>query len=61
MSIEGLTQKQLLGLQNYYQAIYKLKPVEQENMLLAPQFEMFNNQIRLTTFDKLNILERETV
>lgn len=30
-------------------------------MLLAPQFEMYNNQIRLSTFEKLNTLERETV
>ena len=34
---------------------------EKDNMLIAPQFNLYSNTIRLGTFEKLNVLERETV
>ena len=74
MKVEGLREKDILstsvetafkrqtdGLSKYYTKLYTLSDLEKDNLLLAPQFQMYSTQVRLSTFEKLNVLERETV
>ena len=51
----------MCGLGDYYKNIMKLSAVEQEVLDLSKPFKLYSNHIRISTFEKLNLLERETV
>ena len=54
-------ERHLYGLKNYYKNIGMLSQNEHYNLDLAKPFNLYNNSIRISTFEKLNLLERETV
>ena len=60
-SVQTAFQKQTEGLSKYYTKLYTLSDLEKDNLLLAPQYSLYTTQVRLSTFEKLNVLERETV
>ena len=39
----------------------KLTPIERQVLDLSKPFKLYSNNIRISTFEKLNTLERETV
>lgn len=49
------------GLGEYYKNIMKLTPIERQVLDLSKPFKLYSNNIRISTFEKLNTLERETV
>ena len=58
---ENTSNIELFGLGEYYSSIMNLTPIEQEVLDLSKPFKLYSNHIRLSTFEKLNLLERETV
>ena len=57
-SINNQLKKETLGSKLYFQ---KLTKNEEENIDLTKPFRLYSNSIRISTFEKLNLLERETV
>jgi hypothetical protein len=49
------------GVAKYYRNIQKLAPQEQDSLILAPAFNMYSSCVRISTFERCNLLERETV
>lgn len=47
-----------LGIKKYYE---KLTDNEKDALDITRPFRLYTNSIRLSTFEKLNLLERETV
>ena len=47
-----------LGIKKYYE---KLTNNEKDALDITRPFRLYTNSIRLSTFEKLNLLERETV
>ena len=54
-------EKQITGLTQYYKGLHRLAPQEQDSLVLTPAFSFYSNTMRLSAFEKLNVLERETV
>lgn len=54
-------EKRIEGLADYYKKLFKLSDVEKDNLLLTEPFALYNTQMRIGVFEKLNVLERETV
>lgn len=48
-------------MKRYYKNFDNLTDKEQYNLDLTKPFSLYTNSIRLSTFERLNILERETV
>lgn len=59
--INAACEEETSGLLNYYNKLYKLTETERDNLLMAPQFSLFNENIKIGISEKLNVLERETV
>ena len=57
-SINEQLRKDALGARLYYM---KLTQNEEDALDLTKPFRLYNNSIRLSTFEKINLLERETV
>lgn len=49
------------GLIRYYRNISQLSLIERENLDLSKPFKIYSHNIRISAFEKLNLLERETV
>ena len=57
-----LTKKNKDGLKLYFEELKKEHDESQKQILdLSKPFALYNNSIRLSTFEKLNLLERETI
>lgn len=60
-SLATLEEQQSAGLGRYYMNLQKFSPCERDCPLLAPAFNLYSNHVRLTAFERLNTLERETI
>lgn len=49
------------GVAKYYRSFQKLAPQEQDSLILAPAFNLYSSSVRISTFERCNLLERETV
>ena len=57
-----LTKKKKDGLKLYFEELEKEHDESQKQIIdLSKPFTLYNNSIRLSTFEKLNLLERETI
>jgi len=60
-NLQQLMVQNMYGLQKYYSGFTHLTRIEKDALDITQPFNLYSSSVRLTLFEKLNLMERETV